>query len=173
MQITLSDINTKEFFTRPCVIAGVPCVLVEPHGVGVVKWDRHNLIYRSSLWTMDGEPVSLSLKKFHNWDEDIDKDGNHIPDKIPYPKPKDGSLLLISRFRNELIVRTRGTIDAETTLSNGHEIPYLKTKYAKLFQHAMETEGITYCAEWTTPTQKIVLDYGDEPSLTLIGAIKH
>lgn len=192
MQITLSDINTKEFFTRPCVIAGVPCVLVEPLAVGIVKWTRDNLHLRSSIWTMGGELVSAGFPKFFNFDEDIDKDGNYIPDKIPYPKPKDlrgaeifdkldGSLLIISFFKGEMIVRTRGTISAEDTLGNGDEIPTLKEKYKtafSLFEEMRKTSlkeevGASYLFEWYSPRNKIVLDYGDEPQLWLVGAVNH
>ena len=192
MQISLDDINRDEFFVRPCTIAGEECFLVEPHGVGVVKWDRNNLIFRSSIWDKRGNPVSLSFPKFFNFDEDIDKDGNYIPDKIPYPKPKDlrgaeifdkldGSLLIISAFKGELIIRTRGTISAEATLSNGDEISFFKEKYPVAFKileemrltSRKENVGASYLFEWYSPRNKIVLNYGDEPHLWLVGAINH
>ena len=180
----LSLAKDEYFFKRPCVVGGVPCVLIEPHGVGVAKWDKTNLIFRSSIWTLEGELVSPGFPKFFNWDEDLDKDGRFVPGKVPYGKPRDlssceildkmdGSLLIISYFNGDLIVRTRGTIDADATLSNGDEIPLLKKKYPALFAYVEQHPDITLLCEWYSPRNKIVLNYGEEPKLWLIGGIMH
>ena len=180
----LSLANDEYFFKRPCEVGGVPCVLIEPHGVGVAKWDKQNLIFRSSIWTTEGELVSPGFPKFFNWDEDKDKEGVLVPGKLPYGKPRDvstceildkmdGSLLIISSYKGQLIARTRGTIDAEGTLSNGDEIPLLKEKYPALFSYVERNPDITLLCEWYSPRNKIVLNYGDEPKLWLIGGIMH
>lgn len=187
MKVDLTSINRDQFFLRPCVVAGESCFLVEPVAVGVPKWDLSNLIYRSSLWTGQGEPVSLGWPKFFNLDEDVDKDGNVIPGKIPYPKPTlrkgrlegdimeklDGSLLIISSFKGQLVVRTRGTVNAELTLNNGREIAILKARHPELFQFVLDNEDVSLLCEWYSPNNKVVLNYGDEPKLWLIGGIYH
>ena len=114
------------------MIAGEKCFLVCPKDFGV-QWNKDNLIFRSSIWNEQGEPVSLSFKKFFNWEEQ--------KELVPFPsstkncsliEKKDGSLLIISKYKNQIIHRTRGTFDA-SNLENGHEIEFLKQKYPKVF----------------------------------------
>jgi len=83
------------------------------------------------------------------------------------------SCLIISKHNDELIVRTRGTVDA-TKLSNGHEIEFLKNKYPKVFDnHYINSGRYTLLFEWTTPTNRIVLAETTEPCLWLIGMVFH
>ncbi len=181
MKVDLSTVDRGYFNMKACKVAGEDCVLVEPLETGLPKWNRDNLIFRSSLWTNEGELISAGFKKFFNWGEDLDADGKPTG-KIPYAKPStlqgcdildklDGSLLIISRFKGQLIVRTRATVDAAATLSNGDEIAFLKTKYPHLF--ADYGEHFSILAEWYSPRNKIVLNYGDEPRLWLVGAVFH
>lgn len=83
------------------------------------------------------------------------------------------SCLIVSQYKGELIVRTRGTVDA-STLENGHEIALLKEKYPKVFDNFwLKCENQTLLFEWTTPTNRIVLKESDEPTLWLIGIVTH
>ncbi len=86
----------------------------------------------------------------------------------------DGSTLAVSRYKSKLITRTRGTVDAHA-LDSGHEIDGLLVKYPGILQFITmkETMDVTLLFEWTSPLQRIVLDYGPEPALTLIGATYH
>ena len=139
------------------------------------KWTLDNLKYRSSVWRKsDGHPISLSYKKFFNWGEQStlipepeDITGTLAVEKI------DGSTLIASTYNNELILRTRGTVDA-TTLENGHEIPYLIKSNPKAFDNNIVNGGNhTVIFEWTSPINKIVLDYGSKPLIFLTGIINH
>jgi hypothetical protein len=69
-----------------------------------------------------------------------------------------------------LIFRTRGTTDA-SILPNGHEIEFLKQKYPKVFALRDITHSILF--EWTTPSNRIVLSESEEPTLWLIGVVRH
>jgi hypothetical protein len=161
--------STEEFRITEHTIAGAPVVHVVPNFIGC-KWDLSNLQFRSSVW--DGEKcISAGFKKFFNLGEK--------PDLYP-PLPEDlkgvscvekidGSCLIVSRYRDQVIARTRGTVDARR-MENGHEIDYLQKKYPMAFDVPF---GYTYLYEWTTPTNRIVLDYGDEPQLFLVGAIEN
>ena len=87
----------------------------------------------------------------------------------------DGSLLIVSKYKGKLILRTRGTFDASVH-DNGSELDLFKTKYLSLgyFTNGnMETWGASYLFEWTSPTQRIILGYGDQPDWTLVGIIDH
>jgi hypothetical protein len=85
----------------------------------------------------------------------------------------DGSCLIVSKYKGELIIRTRGTVDA-FNLENGHEIELLKKKYPVAFDNDfLDNEMHTLLFEWTTPTNRIVLRETEEPTLWLIGIVFH
>ncbi len=190
MKLDLTTVNREQFYVRPGFIGTTEVVLIEPHGVGVAKWDKDNLIQRASIWTAgEGELVSAGFPKFFNWDEDQNKEGVHVPGKLPFAKPasvkgmtfldkKDGSLAILSRFKGVTFLRTRGTLNAET-LDNGYEVEWLRDKYPKAFgemeimQDAEGTCDFSLLFEWYSPVNKIVLNYGTEPLLWLIGGIYH
>lgn len=177
MKIDLTQIDRDEFVVRPHLIAGEICYIVFPKSIAT-KYTKQTLIYRSSVWNAQGEPVSLSFKKFFNWGEQPDlaytpfsmtaNGGVELMEKI------DGSALIVSKYKGQLIVRTRGTVDA-SDMENGFEIETLKAKYPLAFQwpDGVETGLYTRIFEWVSPYNRIVLDYGLEPDIYLIGAIKH
>jgi hypothetical protein len=149
------------------------CFLVQPVPFGTA-WNKDNLIFRSSLWDAEGNPVSLSFKKFFNLDEK--------PDLFPTPaslknsklmEKLDGSTLIFSKYKGHLVVRTRGTVDVRTQ-PNGNEVDFLLNKYPKFkaFLDSVQNSE-SYIFEWMTPTNRIVLDYGNEPDMALIGVIYH
>jgi hypothetical protein len=175
VKIDIDNIDRENFLVHPHLIAGEICYLVQPNHIGC-KWNKNNLIFRSSVWNKDGEPVSLSFKKFFNWEEQPDlaykpfsltaNGGCNLLEKI------DGSTLIVSRYKGKTIARTRGTVDA-TKLDNGYEIELLKLKYPKVFAFDIDTNDHSYIYEWVSPTNKIVLNYGDEPDLYLTAIIRH
>lgn len=174
MKVNISDIDTEQFNVTSEEIAGETCYLVNPKTMGC-EWTKENTIYRSSLWNSQGELISASFKKFTNigerpsiFPDPVDLKNATIVEKI------DGSALILSRYNGQTICRTRGTFDA-TNLENGHEIELLKQKYPLVWawienNSLLETSLIF---EWVTPNNKIVLDYGQEPQLFLIGQIYH
>ena len=84
------------------------------------------------------------------------------------------SLLIVSKYKNELICRTRGTVDARQ-LDNGHEIDLLIKKYSlfRLFDTDKETSELSFLFEWTTPNNVIVLREHNEPTLTFLGIVNN
>ena len=172
MKIDLSSINREHFRVEQHFIGGEPVYLVNPNEL-CIPWTEDTVIFRSSVWAEDGTPVSLSFKKFFNWGEQ--------DELFPVPDPSedcefytkvDGSLLAVSKWHGHLVIRTRGTVDA-TLQPNGNEIPLLMKKYPKAFEFDDDTSDHTRIFEWTTPTNKIILDYGPEPKLCLIGRVDH
>lgn len=139
-----------------------------------MDWSQQNKFFRSSVWSSDGELISASFPKFVNWGEK--------PDVFPIPhtlrnttvvEKLDGSLLCISKFKDEFIIRTRGTVDARK-LDNGYELdafePVLKQLKAYFMQ---ETWDFSLLFEWLSPVNVIVLRYGDQPEFRLIGRVNH
>jgi hypothetical protein len=165
--------STDEFCVRDCIIADTPCKLVFPHQIGV-KWTNANKCFRSSIWTNDGDLVSASFRKFTNLLEQPDFEPLDEKGKLEWIKKIDGSTLVISKFRGQLIVRTRGTVDAESTMENGDEIPALKQKYPALFDNELvNTESVSILCEWFSPRNIIVEIESSEPELWLIGIVNH
>lgn len=174
----LQSPNLEGFVQRPVVADNHELVLVFPEHIGV-KWTKQNLIFRSSVWKVDGgkwELVSAGFKKFFNWGEQPDlaytpfsmtaNGGVRLLEKL------DGSLLIISEYEGNLIARTRGTIDA-SIMTNGFELELMKKKYPKAFKNSLlEDNRYSLLFEWVSPTNRIVLRY-PEPDLYLIGAIEH
>lgn len=178
MKIQIEDVNQEQFFVNPHQLGDETVYLVQPKHIGA-KWNKQNLIYRSSVWNAQGEPVSLSFKKFFNWGEQPDlaytpfsmtaNGGVSLMEKI------DGSTLIVSLYKGNLIVRTRGTMDATRMDQNGDEIALLKEKYPQAFSFEVtknETAAISYIFEWVSPKNKIVINY-PEPDIYLVGIMSH
>lgn len=172
LKVDLTAINREHFYVDEHELAGEKVYLVQPRE-NYHDWTPETLIFRSSVWNADGEPVSLSFKKFFNFEEK--------PAIEPFEEPfnaiekLDGSTLIVSKYKGQLITRTRGTVDATLQQKTGHEIEYLINKYSGFFRmfDLQETFSVSYLFEWTTPNQKIVIDYGNEPDIRLIGMISH
>jgi hypothetical protein len=172
--LTLARLEQEGFAVKPFTIEGEECWLTYPPHMGI-EWNEDNLIYRSAIWNSEGHPVSLSWKKFFNWDEQ--------PELAPKPQniedcelmeKLDGSTLLVTMYKGHPIIRTRGSTSLEN-LDNGDEKSVLMEKYNTFFDMITQlpTINVTFVFEWTTPSNKIVLDYGDEPILWLTGIINH
>jgi len=159
-----SDFNVKRSTEY-----GEELLLVTPNHIGCT-WTPENLIFRSSVWTSDGYLVSPSFKKFFNW---------HEKDNIVAPPDSlvnstvvekiDGSTLVVSPFKGKTIIRTRGTFNVNI-FENATDVDFLKKKYPRAFA---PDGNVTYLYEWYSPSNKIVLNYGETPEIHLIGAIYH
>lgn len=170
MQLPLKE----EFNFRDCVIAGDECWLITPKDMSV-KWFDDNARFRSCIVRKsDNYVVSQGFAKFTNFGERPEFqpwDSNWI---FEARHKLDGSLLIVSKYKNELICRTRGTIDARQ-MANGHEIDLLIKKYSlfRLFDMDKETSELSFLFEWTTPSNVIVLREHNEPTLTFLGIINN
>ena len=175
MKINLAEIDRENFMVHPHDFHGETVYLVQPIHIGA-KWNKQNLIFRSSVWNAEGELVSASFKKFFNWSEQPElcytpfsltaNGGCQLIEKI------DGSTLIVSKYKGNLMIRTRGTTDA-TKLDNGHEIEILRQKYSYVFDKINLLIDTSYIFEWVSPTNKIVINYGNEPELYLTAIIDH
>ena len=163
------------FTIKNTVIAGEECILT----VGNISaiWTKENLIYRSSIWTVkDNKPISLSYKKFFNWGEK----SSLIPEPTIIKETSllskiDGSAFIISKFKGQLITRTRGTFSIEdSNFVNKNETINFQQQYPKLFDNTLlNSEEYTIVCEWYSPNNIIVLNYGEQPKLFLTGIIQH
>ena len=175
MKINLDTIDREQFMVHQHLLNGEVLWLVQPQHIGC-KWTQANKHFRSSLWNNDGELVSAGFPKFTNWGEN--------PDNFPVPKSLtgttvveklDGSLLIVSKYKGNLICRTRGTSDA-VKLDNGHELELFKkmfSAYHDMWDAKYDTWDFSLLFEWVSPNQKIILNYGDQPDWYLVGQVDH
>ena len=173
MKVNLSEVDLTQFRMREGTIAGERVVLIAPKDAIDVNWTPDNLIFRSSVWDTEGNLISASFPKFFNTGEATslvsdplleDFSKSVIVDKI------DGSCLIVSKYKGNLITRTRGTLTTDVH-PNGGEIYVLLEKYPRIAEYI--TEEFSLLFEWTTPTRRIVINYGQEPDLSLIGLVRH
>jgi hypothetical protein len=184
MKVDLQAIDLTQFYVNERVLNGEVVYLVIPQQIGA-KWTRENKCFRSSVWTANGELISAGFPKFTNWGEN--------PEVFPLPETLtgatimeklDGSLLIVSKWKGQFILRTRGTIDA-TELDNGYELDAFKKTILPVLAETNlqinstvvnasdETWGVSWLFEWTSPVQKIILNYGDQPQWHLVGMVIH
>lgn len=163
--------NPKEFSFKPCVIAGDDCVLIIPRDEKALgKWFEHDKIYRSSIWRVsDGAPISLGYKKFVNFTEQPEFDPIQDCTTWIAVEKVDGSCLICSKYKNEYIFRTRGTISAFNTLDNSDELPGLIEKY-NLKKLLDDYPDVTFIFEWVSPRNVLCITY-PEADLYFTGAV--
>lgn len=169
--------DKEQFNFKEVVVAEDACWLITPKDMGT-DWTDENARFRSCIVRQeDNFVISQGFGKFTNFGEKPDFQPWDNDWKFEARHKLDGSLLIVSRYKGEWILRTRGTVDARS-LPNGHEIDGLMQKYAlffndKLSQNIAENIGGSFLFEWTTPTNIIVLREHDTPTLTLLGIVTH
>src|SRR6185369_1034556 len=132
MKVDLTRVDNDQFMLHEHIVNGEMVTLIQPQHIGC-KWDQSNKHFRSSVWNSYGELVSAGFPKFTNWGEK--------PEQFPVPtslrgctvtEKLDGSLLIVSKYKGQFILRTRGTVDA-STLDNGAELELFRSKYPTIF----------------------------------------
>ena len=175
MKIDLDKVDRTQFMVHEHSLNGEIVHLIQPQHIGT-KWTQDNKHMRSVVVNYDGEVISAGFPKFTNWGEN--------PDNFPVPnslrnctvmEKLDGSLLIVSKYNGQYILRTRGTVDA-STMANGHELELFKDTILKTLESKIVTWStwkFSILFEWVSPINKIVLNYGDEPDWYLVGMICH
>lgn len=175
MKINLETINRDVFEVREHVVAGEIVNLIYPSKIGL-EWTKVNLHLRSGVWNDDGELISAGFPKFFNWGE--------RPSVSPVPESlknasiiekMDGSLFIVSKYKGEYILRTRGTVDARV-LDNGDEVEVFVNEYLPFcddFGKGADTWNFSLLFEWVSSTNKIVISYENCPRWILIGCVNH
>lgn len=166
-------LDSEQFHLDDCVIAGTECVLIHPKQLDAA-WTPETLCYRSVIVEkVRGAFISCGFPKFLNLGQSphLYPDPTHFTDWTVEDK-LDGSLIIVSRFKGEVIVRTRGTVSAFVHES-GPELATLLAANPLITDNAWaNSEEWSLLFEHCSPTNRIVLAY-QEPSLTLLGAVHH
>lgn len=170
MKTDLKNYDLTDFILKEDMFCGTFATLIIPKNIGC-KWTQKNKIFRSSIWDFEGNLISASLPKFVNFSEN--------PEHFPVPNTLnnckiidkiDGSLCIIDYYNNQFSMRTRGTLSLDST-ENVTDFYECIKKYPLLKEWLIKNNNYSLLCEITTPNQKIVLDYGNEPDFWLIGTV--
>lgn len=171
----LPELSMKELFSLFCCLDR-SIAYVEHDGLVCLKyskwvfqtgWSNLAKLCRGRVYEKStGRLVSLPFDKFFNLNEtagymesDVmakwgDKDTEHeLSTKM------DGSLIIVSRYRNELLVTTGKSFDNEH-IRRARELIRFKADDLQ--------DGHTYLFELIHPETRIVVDYGEEKALYLL-----
>ena len=163
--------DPSQFTFKECTLAGDLCWLITPSDMKVV-WTPENARFRSCIVRQSDHFICSQLyRRFPNLGEIPHFEPWDPSWEVKATRKIDGSLLGITYYEDNLMARTRGTVDARM-LPNGYEIDALMLKYPKVFDNDVIRNGdYTVLTEWTTPTNIICIREHDEPTLTLLGIV--
>ena len=120
-------------------------------------WDAVTLMCRGLVTDDTGDIVATPFQKFFNIEE-----GKFEPtEKFEVYEKMDGSLGIVFWYRGQWVVATRGSF----TSDQANKAREILKKYNTdiMFRH------LTFCFEIIYPENRIVLDYGDDEKLFLLG----
>ena len=120
-------------------------------------WDEVTLMCRGLVTDDNGDIVATPFQKFFNIEE-----GKFEPtEKFEVYEKMDGSLGIVFWYRGQWVVATRGSF----TSDQANKAREILKKYNTdiMFRH------LTFCFEIIYPENRIVLDYGNDEKLVLLG----
>lgn len=125
------------------------------------NWTEETLSCRGLVMNSKGEVVARPFKKFFN----LSEVEGEIPD-LPFEafEKMDGSLGIFFWYNGDPVFASRGSFTSDQS-KMGWEI-------LKESNYFILEEGITYLFEIIYPENRIVIDYGEEERLILLGAIE-
>lgn len=124
------------------------------------KWDELTLSARGLVTDEFGTIVARPFKKFFNMEE-----GKHIPTSdFEVFEKVDGSLGIVFNHKSEWIIATRGSFTSDQAIKGKEMLDRLKMDKVP--------HNLTYLFEIIYPENRIVVDYGDQEKLVLLGAIE-
>ena len=153
---------------------------VEKDNLLLVKYSKtiwntgwHNLakqcrgkVFDLNTW----EIVSYPFNKFYNLGEVEETSEERITDllnkanAVYVTDKKDGSAIIVTNYEGRIVINTNGEFDNE-------QVKWAKKLFEDKYSYFYNNipEGYTFVFELIHPENQIVLDYGDEKSLYLLG----
>jgi RNA ligase len=120
-------------------------------------WDEVTLMCRGLVTDNNGDIVASPFQKFFNIEE-----GKFEPtEKFEVYEKMDGSLGIVFWYRGQWVVATRGSFTSDQANKAKEILRRYNTDI--MFRH------LTFCFEIIYPENRIVLDYGDDEKLVLLG----
>ncbi|BAX25564.1 RNA ligase [Tenacibaculum phage pT24] len=129
-------------------------------------WDEITLNARSLVTNTKGDIIARGFPKFFNYEEPEFE----LPDtklyNIKYFKKLDGSLILLFNYEGRWYVSSRGSFESDQC---NMAKSILRDKYNG-YSNWLDKD-LTYCLELIHPSNRVVVDYGDEEDLIMIGIL--
>jgi RNA ligase len=124
-------------------------------------WDEITLSCRGLVTDDRAVVYARPFKKFFNMEE-----GKHTPtSEFEVFEKMDGSLGIMFKYNGEVICATRGSFASDQAV--------WMSKFAKEYNYQdIIVDGFTYLFEIIYPENRIVVNYGDQERLVLLGIIK-
>jgi T4 RnlA family RNA ligase len=124
-------------------------------------WDEITLSCRGLVTDDRAVVFARPFKKFFNIEE-----GRHTPTSdFEVFEKMDGSLGIMFKYDDEVICATRGSFASDQAV--------WMSKFAKEYNYQdIIVDGFTYLFEIIYPENRIVVNYGDQERLVLLGIIK-
>jgi RNA ligase len=121
-------------------------------------WDDVTIMCRGLVTDDKGDIIARPFKKFFNIEE-----GKFEPtEKFDVYEKMDGSLGIVFWYEGQWILATRGSFTSDQAIKGTEILKRYNTDI--LFRH------MTFCFEIIYPENRIVLDYGGEEKLVMLGA---
>jgi len=174
MKIDLEKIDRSLFSVREGNVNGIDVALITPKKGLFDVWNKDNLYLRSiMIEKSSGEILSRGFNKFFNYHEREDLVPTPDFSDCEFRSKIDGSLLIMSNINSKLNIRTRGTLDAlEQYPATKKEFETIfNIQYKDFLDYVLTNKRYSFLCEHTTPTNTIVINYGKEPKLRLLGII--
>jgi RNA ligase len=120
-------------------------------------WDEVTLMCRGLVTDNNGDIVAIPFQKFFN----IEENRFTPTENFEVYEKMDGSLGIVFWYQGQWVVATRGSFTSDQAI----KATEILEKYNKdiMFRH------LTFCFEIIYPENRIVLDYGDDEKLVLLG----
>jgi len=120
-------------------------------------WDEVTLMCRGLVTDNEGDIVATPFQKFFNIEE-----GKFEPtEKFEVYEKMDGSLGIVFWYQGQWVVATRGSFTSDQAIKARELLQKYNTDI--MFRH------LTFCFEIIYPENRIVLDYGNDEKLVLLG----
>jgi RNA ligase len=120
-------------------------------------WDEVTLMCRGLVTDNEGDIVATPFHKFFNIEE-----GKFTPtENFEVYEKMDGSLGIVFWYQGQWVVATRGSFTSDQAIKAREILKKYNTDI--MFRH------LTFCFEIIYPENRIVLDYGTDEKLVLLG----
>ena len=132
------------------------------------KWNKYTLNARGTVYELStGKVVAKAFPKFFNFSELPPSKSRNLAKKTDFSTSEkvDGSLGVVYFYDGDWQVNTRGSFNSDQAIE-GFEILNSRLNYN--LDHL--DESVTYLVEIIYPENKIIVDYGSERKLVLLGA---
>ena len=129
------------------------------------KWNEHTLNARGTIYNkLTGDIVAYAFPKFFNFGElSVSKQRNILKQKdFSISEKVDGSLGICYFHNNKWNVNTRGSFDSDQAIE--------ATKMLDNYNFNSIPSYLTILCEIIYPENKIIVDYGSDRKLVLLGA---